>query len=363
MRNIILLSFSLILSVTSMVVPQTSGKVELIITTPMGETQTIDQTQMIVATFNQPMVPLREVPVNEDSGSLLIRPTVSGKYRWQGTRTLSFIPADRLPYSTEYTVKIPAGTKSISAKVMDRDFIWKFETPRPRVISHSPSNQQKNVELDHAILIRFNQPVDPQTVSKWISIEEHIGNNIAYIPFTASQADDKKEVIENTILLKSTNGWQKEGVYVVRCKAGIVGTEGLLPMTSDYSFTFKTFREFKFEGIRNVDGFYPTQALRLHFSNPVPRKEVLSHFLCIPPVHIEQEESDEYYPTNEIHISLQLEPEKNYIGVLTPGIKDRFGNILKDTVKFSFRTGSFLPSVKMTTVQGSLKHMKLIDIQ
>lgn len=350
MRNIILLSFSLILSVTSMVVPQTSGKVELIITTPMGETQTIDQTQMIVATFNQPMVPLREVPVNEDSGPLLIRPTVSGKYRWQGTRTLSFIPADRLPYSTEYTVKIPAGTKSISAKVMDRDFIWKFETPRPRVISHSPSNQQKNVELDHAILIRFNQPVDPQTVSKWISIEEHIGNNIAYIPFTASQADDKKEVIENTILLKSTNGWQKEGVYVVRCKAGIVGTEGLLPMTSDYSFTFKTFREFKFEGIRNVDGFYPTQALRLHFSNPVPRKEVLSHFLCIPPVHIEQEESDEYYPTNEIHISLQLEPEKNYIGVLTPGIKDRFGNILKDTVKFSFRTGSFLPSVKMTTV-------------
>ena len=159
--------------------------IQVVVTSPRGRTNTIDQSQQIFATFNQPMTVLREVPEDESTGPLVIDPAVPGKYRWLGTATIAFIPEQKLPYATLFKVTIPAGTNSVSRQTLSQPFTWEFETPRPKVVRVNPYTGQKFIELDHSVLLTFNQPVDPQSVSTKVSIEQRVGGTVSYPAYEA----------------------------------------------------------------------------------------------------------------------------------------------------------------------------------
>ena len=325
------------------------------VSTPRGLAQSVDQYQTVVATFNQPMVALKEVPEDEGTGPIIVEPAFPGKFRWMGTATLTFIPARRLPYGTEFTVKIPAGSKSISGQILARDFTWKFQTVRPAVINMSPYSAERYVELDHTILLRFNQHVDPQAASKYISIEEHSPGGIFYPPFTSQVAPARMNWGENTILLTPTQPLKRGTLYTVRCKQGLPGVEGPLGMVNDFAFSFSTYGDLKFVGLRNPDRFNPSENLQMTFTNPVSPRAVIQHLSFIPAMAIEPDEYYEEYTTEEPSLRLPLKAEQDYVGILAPGLKDRFNNVISDTVKFRFRTGSFPPYVWLTTGQGVLE--------
>src|SRR3972149_6131477 len=123
---------------------QTGGEgLRVVVQAPRGATTSIDQSLTITVTFNQPMVPLEAVPKDRGEGPLVIDPLIPGKYRWMGSSTLTFQPADTLPYSTGYTLRIPAGTKSLSGQSFAEDVVWTFETPRPRLLGVTPRNGQR----------------------------------------------------------------------------------------------------------------------------------------------------------------------------------------------------------------------------
>lgn len=319
--------------------------------TPRGPTQTLDQSQMISVTFNQPMVPLQELPQDEGTGPMVITPTVKGKYRWQGTTTLSFIPEKNLPYSTLFTITIPAGTKSVLGQPLERDFIWQFETPRPRVISHIPGNTQRYVELDHAITILFNQPVNPTSVSQFISVTEQVGHEVRPLQYTIETGQNANEVI-----LKLHGHLRKSAGVTVRTRAGLQGIEGSLPMQQDHVFRFSTYNDLFFRGVLNEKNFHPHESLRLSFSNPVSVKSVLDRIMTDPPAPRRDwyRDTHEYY-SDEVHVPLTFEPEQEYRATITPGVYDRFGQSIRDTVRFTFRTGAFPPGVSMTRGQGVLE--------
>ncbi|MFQ6067516.1 MAG: Ig-like domain-containing protein, partial [bacterium] len=114
-------------------------EVKILSAAPRGPTEHIGETSAIIVSFNQPMVSLQKFPQGEGTGPLLIRPKVSGKYRWMGTRTLVFLPQKgRLPYGTNFTVTVPRGISSISGQILPEDFSWSLETPRPKLIYHWP---------------------------------------------------------------------------------------------------------------------------------------------------------------------------------------------------------------------------------
>jgi hypothetical protein len=102
MRNRLFVS-SLLFSLFSELFSQAPRSLQVVTVSPRGEVQTIDQVQMIVATFNQAMTALQEAPADESTGPLIITPAIPGKYRWQGTSTFSFIPGKPLPHATAYT--------------------------------------------------------------------------------------------------------------------------------------------------------------------------------------------------------------------------------------------------------------------
>ncbi len=334
---------------------QQQQNVAVVVSTPRGQTQTIDQYQSIVATFNQPMVPLSEVPQDEGAGPMSIVPPVAGKFRWMGTSTLTFIPAKRLPYGTLFTVKIPAGTKSISGQMLPQEFSWQFETVRPAILSTDPYIGQTHVELDHSILLRFNQKVDPQVIGTFISLEEHIAQAVSYPTFTLQTAPDKVRFSEHSILIIPNQKFKRGTYYTLQCNQGLPGVEGQLGMLSNYPLSFSTYGDLKFVRVKNLDGFNPAENLQLIFTNPVAPKDLIQHLTFQPPLKIEPNEYYDEYTTTEPSLQLPLKAEQAYIGILSPGLKDRFDNAITDTVRFQFRTGSFPPYVWLTTGQGVLE--------
>ena len=369
------LRIAILLCLGSIAVGQPQRDVTVMVSTPRGQTQSIGQYQTIVATFNQAMVPLREVPEDEGTGPMVIEPAVPGKYRWMGTQTLTFIPAQRLPYGTEYTVKIPAGTKSITGQTLQKDFVWQFQTVRPQVLYTEPYNGQTHVELNHRILIRFNQTVDAETVAKFVAVEARGPQGTftptytveQYVPDTTRQTprryygrqpwrrEGSNQEADQTVLIVVKDSLQRGTTYTIRCKQGLPGVEGPLGMPSDYTFSFSTYGDLKFTGLKYKDRFDPSWSLIMLFTNPVSPKDVIEHLSFIPPMAIEPNEYYETYTTTEVSIHLPLKAEQQYQGILSPGLTDRFGNTITDTAKFDFSTGSFPPYVWMTTGQGVLE--------
>lgn len=350
--------------------PAQQQNVQIVVSSPRGQTTSIDQSQTVYATFNQPMVPLREVPQDESAGPLIFQPPLAGKYRWMGTSTISFIPAQRLPYATGYTVTVPAGTRSLSGQTLQGPFVWQFETPRPRIVSTSPYQSQPHVEFDHSILIRFNQPIDPEAVSKFISIEERVGSAVRYPRYRAERPSKdnqgkRKSVNENSdqadqrpeesVVLVPLEQFRKGASVTVRCKMGLLGSQGPLGMNSDYILNFTTIQEFTFLGIENGDGFEPSESLKLMFSNPVSQRELVRHLAFAPEVQIDLDQYSYDYPGTRIYLSLPLKPETKYTMTILEGLKDNFGNELVGKRTAAFRTGSYRPSVQMTTGQGVLE--------
>jgi hypothetical protein len=94
----------------------------------------IDQVDAVSITFSEPMVPLSSVSKETSIGFMNFSPSIRGKYRWQGTSTLTFIPEKRLQYSTAYSVSVPAGVTSLSGKKLPEQFEWRFVTPVPALV-------------------------------------------------------------------------------------------------------------------------------------------------------------------------------------------------------------------------------------
>src|SRR5262249_33320403 len=87
-----------------------SGPLEVLRFSPEGDAPTAPP---LSVTFSPPMLP---VTSNEDLSAspppANLSPHPAGKWRWLGTKTLLFERAGRFPMATDYSVEIPAGTKS-----------------------------------------------------------------------------------------------------------------------------------------------------------------------------------------------------------------------------------------------------------
>ena len=369
MRHVIVIIGMFASSLLTLSFSQEKSLLEVVVSSPRGETATIDQTQTIFVSFNEAMVPLKEVPQDEDSGPMIIEPKMRGKYRWMGTRTLAFIPADTLPFATGFTVTIPAGTRSIAGDRLGKEHRWQFETPRPRVVEALPYNGQRFVELDHSVRILFNQRMNPEAASRFISIEERIGSGITYPPYTArwptEEEDKPKEAPgrwrfrarlprEHSLVLLPQSPLRKGVLYTIRCKRDLPGAEGTLGMKAEFTSLFSTFNELRFVGVKN-DGFSPSQPLVLIFSNPVPVKEVAKRLVFDPPLSVDLDQFGWDFQGEEVAISLPLSPEQKYKGTIKAGLKDRFGNEIREDTEFTFHTGSFASYVRMTTGPGVLE--------
>jgi uncharacterized protein YfaS (alpha-2-macroglobulin family) len=148
---------------------------------PAGETPLAPH---LTITFNQPMVPLTTIAGTEvREPPVRLSPQPPGRWTWLDPRTLRFVPVERFPMATEYTVEIPAGTRSAAGTTLGAAVRASFATPAPRALGAHPAldpdtlrqRYQRSYEgfaplpasatdLQPIIVIVFDQDVAPERV-------------------------------------------------------------------------------------------------------------------------------------------------------------------------------------------------------
>jgi uncharacterized protein YfaS (alpha-2-macroglobulin family) len=128
---------------------------------PVGQTNTLAESNEIRVVFSEPMVVLGRIPQPVTAPYFRMTPAVRGTFRWSGTTTLMFTPSEPLPYASEFTVAIDRTAKSVAGNTLDQPYKWSFITPTIRL-----TDTQWYRKANGAVVISllFNQPVDADTI-------------------------------------------------------------------------------------------------------------------------------------------------------------------------------------------------------
>ncbi len=248
-------------------------------------------------TFSQPMIAVSsQNEVSTESVPVRVTPEIKGKWRWRGANTLVFVAEPRFPPATTFRATIPAGTKSVTGAVLEKDFSWNFETPPAKVESFSPKDE--TVGRDALMLAGFNQQINPEAVLPKISAATTApnGQKIALRLATQAEIEADKKLFEkvkklpakNWIAFRAVDPLPLDSQIKVNFEAGIASAEGALTSVLPFNFAFKTYGNFNFaESACGYDdkksdcAYYDD--FQIEFSNPVDAENFDKSLVKIEP--------------------------------------------------------------------------------
>jgi uncharacterized protein YfaS (alpha-2-macroglobulin family) len=120
-------------------------------------------------TFSRPMIALSSQEQAATNVPVEVSPQLPGKWRWLGTRTLVFEPIGRFAMATQYSVTVPAGTKSAAGGTLTKPKSWTFTTPAPTMVQSYPGKEYTQAR-DSVMFIAFDQRIDPVAMMNSIQV-------------------------------------------------------------------------------------------------------------------------------------------------------------------------------------------------
>lgn len=333
--------------------------VEVLYAAPTGGTENLSEVREIMVSFNQPMVPLEGIPEFEKGGPLKISPPVKGRYRWRGTSTLFFVPDEPLTGGTKYTCRVPKGTRSLSGTTLQKDYVWEFTTARPDLISSIPYHNQRWIELDHNIYLRFNQKMSPERARPFIKLsardEKGFKRPISFQVRKLNEEELKDERLsrkaEKTLVIDPDADLPIESKIIVELQEGLPGALGDYGMEHERTVVFKTFNRFTFVG-HDKKLINPQHAITFEFTNPVVYQEFIKHISFKPEIKIPGHYKNWIHSSNRLYLYLPFKPDTKYEVIIDKELSDRFKNKLGDEIKISFKTTDYDPNIKTATGMG-----------
>ena len=135
---------------------------------PNGEIAQLEEAREVRVVFAEPMVALGRIPAPVTAPFFAIAPAVAGSFRWSGTDTLIFTPAEPLPYADDAS-RSPSTPRplSVAGNTLPEPYTFSFTTPtvqllRTQLVPQDARDSTRPV----VIALRFNQPVAPYEVAK-----------------------------------------------------------------------------------------------------------------------------------------------------------------------------------------------------
>jgi uncharacterized protein YfaS (alpha-2-macroglobulin family) len=329
--------------------PVESGALEVLRFAPEGE---IPIAPFVNVTFNQPMVPLTTLAdLATEDVPVLIEPALPGTWRWVGTKTLTFEydsqEIDRLPMATEYSVTIPAGTKSAVGGMLAESVQWSFSTPPPKIISQHPFDEPQ--PLDPLFFIAFDQRVNPGAVLETIQVTAG-GSPVSLRLATEGEvkADERvSRLVENTgeqrwLAFRTEEPLPADTSILVSVGPGTPSAEGPLVTKDVQSFQFHTYAPLRIvdHGCSWYDQCRPLSPLYIRFNNPLNIDAYDDSMLRIEP-SIPGATVNITWDT--IHIKGATEGNTTYRLTLDGEIEDIFGQQMGADQILSFRIGPAEP--------------------
>lgn len=334
-------------------IPTTVGPLEVERNGPTGAQTLVDAVRL---TFNQPMVPLADVEALKAAPiPLTIEPAVPGEVDWLGTRTLAFVPeAGRMPFSTEYTVTVPAGVVSTWGKALEKDFRWTFSTPALALESSTPWDGTDQVELEPTIFLELNQPIERTALVAAITLSgkgDRMGVMLAppakatgVTPSSPGPMPEwrtlrRVQVVPERKLRPNTR-------YTLSIPAGVYG-EG--PVKSKpISFSFRTYPPLTVKRSPCYGTCWANQGITLETSTELSDPDAATK------VHVSPEPANLSISANWslIHLTGDFEGGTRYTVTVDAGLRDAHGQTLARDFTTKVKLGPPYPSVSLATAVG-----------
>lgn len=336
--------------------PETNapGELSVLRYSPQGDVPLAPQ---VSVTFSQPMV---AVTSQEEAASVVparLSPQPAGRWRWLGTKTLIFDPeGQRLPMATDYTVSVPAGTRSPSGGVTKTPLIWKFSTPPPKLVRKYP--ERIPTRRDAVIFIEFDQRIDAEAVLRNLQLRAGTGSLKVRLASDEEVASDESvkrfagEAVKGRWLaLRAVDagGGTRDALpsdsgVTVTVGAGTPSTEGPRRTTAAQSFSFRTYGTLK---VTEHDCNYnkqcsPFDSWRIALSNPLDRVAFDESQVKIEP-QVSNPTISVY--GNQIYINGVKRGRTTYTVTLDRNLRDEFGQTLTGEGSVTFNVGAAPPSL------------------
>lgn len=233
----------------------------------------------LTITFDQPMVPVgtlgqlaaADVPAT-------ISPAVEGGWQWIGTSILRFDAADRdrLPMATDYTVTVPAGTRSAGGVELAEAVEFSFSTPPAEVRSFSPESRE-DLPLQPVFVAAFDQDVDPPAVLEHVVVtaggearQVRVATEEEIEADESAQAHVAGAVDGRVVAFTPTEPFAPDQAIEIEIAAGIPSAEGPTTATQARRYSLRTYAQLEVDSVRCWQSpCRPGDGVEITFNNPL----------------------------------------------------------------------------------------------
>lgn len=111
-----------------------AGPVTVVVARPQGE---VRGRELPSITFNKPLVALGDRDATQPP-PIRLEPSLPGAWRWLGSSSVDFQPAQDLPWATRFTVSVDAGLTAVDGEKLAAPYSFTFDTLRPELSGSEP---------------------------------------------------------------------------------------------------------------------------------------------------------------------------------------------------------------------------------
>jgi uncharacterized protein YfaS (alpha-2-macroglobulin family) len=317
---------------------------------PAGE---VELAPHLSVTFSQPMVAVTSQEQAAQTVPVKLSPLPPGQWRWVGTQTLLFEPAERFPMATRYEVEIPAGTRSAIGGTLAETKRWTFGTPAPEVEDFYPANEASGTSRNPLFFLEFNQRINPAEALKFISLRSNAGQDWPVRLATAAEieADWKADELTKAaqpgswIAFRAVAATEAERDkplpaatnFTYTVKAGMPSAEGPRVLAESWSRVFGTYQPLRIIGHRCGEPRYtdcaPYNQWQVQFNNNLASDSFTTDNVRVEPAVPDLKVSG--YGSS-LNLQGAFRPRTTYRVTLKATLKDTFDQTLgqDQTVEF-----------------------------
>jgi uncharacterized protein YfaS (alpha-2-macroglobulin family) len=338
---------------------KTGGKLEVVRYSPEGE---VPIAPNLSITFSEPMVAVTSQEEAAQNVPVKLSPEPPGKWHWIGTRTLLFEPDARFPMATQYSVTVPAGTKSANGATLGQTKSWIFTTPAPTVKNFYPAKLTVQ-RRDVLMFAEFDQRIDPNVVLKHLSIEA--GNHSVRLRLATPEEIEKDKEVRELVKKAQADRWlafrataangkvanalPAAATVSVSLIAGTPSAEGPRTTQKTETFAFTTFSPLRLVksgcGYDYQQSCGPETNWQVEFNNPIDSVQLKESQVRVEPPLDDLKLSAN---GNALSIDGNPKPDTTYRVTLDKSLTDQFQQtLLKDEI-VQFKVGSAQTQIGMS---------------
>ncbi len=318
----------------------------VVFASPKGATR---DPSAVTVVFSRPLRPL-ETAGNEPPvpARIAIKGTnlaPNGDWRWLGTH--AFVFSGDLPRATEFDVTVPAATKALDGTPLGSDYTFAFRTALPEIVRVEPGDGYEHLTPTQRFDVRLDQPVDLREIERAAKLV--VGERSIPVRASWPKSDQTHAFVELTPTQRLPLASKVDLVF----DASLRGTEGSLPMGTRKTVTMHTYGPLvvsKVDCLRDnaQSKCYPGASVRVELSNAAVFKDVRRSIRVEPAVPIEWGTlitDDE--KVSSFALPARLRPSRSYRIIVSPGLRDEYGQTLTDSGNFTVETDDFAPAAEI----------------